>query len=185
MGARTYAINERQKEDFYTTDTQCVKELLQVVDLSENILEPSVGMGHIAKTLTAEGHRVIAIDIVDRGYPNVKLMDFMEYNEQFHGDVVMNPPFKYAKEHILHALDLIPKGHKICAFLKIQFLESQGRKELFDKCPPKEVYIYRKRVQCPKDGDYEKYKSSAMMFCWFIFEKGYKGDPIIKWIDRK
>lgn len=24
--------------------------------------------------------------------------------------------------------------------------------------------------------------SSAMCFAWFVWEKGYKGDPIIKWL---
>jgi hypothetical protein len=30
----------------------------------------------------------------------------------------------------------------------------------------------------------EKYKaSSAIAYAWFEFEKGYSGDPIIKWIN--
>ena len=33
-----------------------------------------------------------------------------------------------------------------------------------------------------RDGQFEKYKSSMMCYAWFVWEKGYKGDTILKWI---
>lgn len=27
------------------------------------------------------------------------------------------------------------------------------------------------------------YKAAAVCYCWFIFEKGFSGDPAIKWIE--
>ena len=33
------------------------------------------------------------------------------------------------------------------------------------------------------NGDFEKYKAAAVCYCWFIFEKGFSGDPTIKWIE--
>lgn len=28
-----------------------------------------------------------------------------------------------------------------------------------------------------------KFKAAAVCYCWFIFEKGFRGDPTIKWIE--
>ena len=39
------------------------------------------------------------------------------------------------------SLDLVDDGHKVVMFLKIQFLESKTRKEFFEQCPPKSVYV--------------------------------------------
>lgn len=39
-----------------------------------------------------------------------------------------------------------------------------------------------KNTKCAKNGEFEKYSSSAVAYAWFIWEKGYKGNPIIKWI---
>ena len=30
---------------------------------------------------------------------------------------------------------------------------------------------------------FDKYTSSAVAYAWFVFEKGYKGDTIVKWIN--
>ncbi len=66
-------------------------------------------------------------------------------------------------------------------FLKVLFLEGKARKELFNKYPPKTVYISSSRINCAKNGDFDTYTSSAIAYAWFIWEKGYCGETIIKW----
>lgn len=40
------------------------------------------------------------------------------------------------------------------------------------------------RLNCAKNGDFETYKNnSAIAYGWFIWEKGFKGDTIIKWFN--
>lgn len=132
---------------------------------------------------TSGGHSVIGIDTVDRGWKGTIVQDFLEYDKEISIDVVMNPPYHDADKHVLHALDMMSPKNKVCAFLKIQFLESSKRKRLFDKYKPKRIYVYRKRVACGLNGDFTKVKSSAVMYCWFIWIKGCNDDPVIKWID--
>lgn len=67
-------------------------------------------------------------------------------------------------------------------FLKLTFMESKSRKELFEKYPFKTLYVFSSRKNCAKNGDFIKNPSSAVAYGWFIWEKGFKGDPIIKWI---
>ena len=68
-------------------------------------------------------------------------------------------------------------------FLKITFLESQKRKEFFKQYPPKYVLVFSKKIQVAINGDEKMFKkSSAACYAWFVWEKGYKDNSIIKWI---
>ena len=46
----------------------------------------------------------------------------------------------------------------------------------------KEKAEYRCK-KCGKNGDFEDGDSSAIAFAWFIWEKGFKGEPTIKWFN--
>ena len=65
----------------------------------------------------------------------------MQTTEMWDGDILTNPPYKYAKEFIEHAMTIIPDGRKVFMFLKLQFLEGKARGELFKKYPPRYVYV--------------------------------------------
>lgn len=86
-------------------------------------------------------------------------------------------------EFIQKALSIIPKGRKVAMFLKLTFLEGQKRKDFFLHNPPKTVYVSASRLICAMNGDFDKYPSSAVAYAWFVWEKGYAGDPVIKWIN--
>lgn len=101
----------------------------------------------------------------------------------WNGDILTNPPYKYAQEFVEHALELIPDGKKIFMFLKVQFLESQKRRVLFDRKQLKTVYVFSKRISCATNGNFEKAGSSVIAYAWFEFEKGYHGQPTIEWIN--
>lgn len=99
-------------------------------------------------------------------------------------DIVTNPPYSKAQEFVEHALEIIEDGNKVAMFLKIQFLEGKARRELFRKYPPKTVYVSSARLRCAMNGDFEKYaKSTAVCYCWYVWQKGYTGDTVIKWIN--
>ena len=98
----------------------------------------------------------------------------------FGGDILTNPPYKYALSFVEHALELIHSGNKVIMFLKLQFLEGQERKRLFDTKQLSKVYIFSKRQQCGKNGVFKG--SSAVAYAWFVWVKGSNSDPIIKWI---
>lgn len=81
-------------------------------------------------------------------------------------------------------MNIIDPGHKVAMFLKIQFLEGKSRRALFSRWPPKTVYVSSGRLHCAMNGDFEKYaKSSAICYAWYVWEKGYTGETVIKWIN--
>ena len=65
---------------------------------------------------------------------------------------------------------------------RLAFMEGQARYELFNRYKPKTVYVFSKRLNCAKNAEFEKYKSSAIAFAWFIWEMGYVGKTELKWI---
>lgn len=181
-GASNHSDKDRQSEDYYATDPEAVKELLKRETFSNEVWECAVGGGHIAQVLVDNGYSVQSSDIIDRGYPETKIVDFLEWNKTNKDDIVTNPPYKYAKEFVNHALDISDDGVKVGMFLKLTFLEGQARKDLFAKYPPKTVYVFSKRVKCAKDGDFDSITSAAVAYAWFVWEKGFSGDTQIKWI---
>lgn len=68
-------------------------------------------------------------------------------------------------------------------FLKIQFLEGKSRRKLYQEQNPKYVYVASGRINCAKNGNFDMYKSLAVAYAWYIWEKGYKGDTIVRWFN--
>ena len=173
LGARNYAHNEREANDYYATDPKAIELLLEQESFSENIWEPACGEGHLSKVLEAKGHKVHSTDLIDRGY-GIGGQDFLNTAGTFNGDIITNPPYKYAKEFVEKALEMVPEGNKVAMFLKIQFLEGRARRILFDKHPPQTVYVSSGRLRCAMGGDFEKYgKSNAICYAWFVWRRGY------------
>jgi hypothetical protein len=68
-------------------------------------------------------------------------------------------------------------------FLKLQFLEGKSRKAFFMEHPPKTVYVSSSRLICAMNGDFSTISSSAVAYAWFVWQKGFSGEPVIRWIN--
>ena len=183
LGARNYAQNERQEHDYYATEPKALELLLEKESFSSEVWECACGEGHLAEVLKKHGYTVKATDLIDRGYGEGGV-DFLEYEGTYNGDIITNPPYKYAKEFVEKGLEVVGNGNKIAMFLKLQFLEGKARRKLFEIAPPKRIYVSSSRLCCAMNGDFEKYsKANAVTYAWFIWEKGYKGEPIVRWFN--
>lgn len=183
-GASNYTAEERQPDDYYATEPRAVELLLSKEQFQSNIWECACGGGHMSDILKATGYTVFSSDIIDRGYKGTEIIDFLEFKETNSMDIITNPPYRYAKEFAKHALDISVAGTKIAMFLKLTFLESQSRKELFQEYPFKTLYVSSARLQCAKNGEFEKYKKNgtAVAYGWYVWVKGFKGKPVIEWV---
>lgn len=181
-GASNHSESDRAELDYYATDPEAVEALLQVECFSPYIFEPACGGCHISKVLIDRGFDVISTDIVNRGSVHqTYTKDFFEIKENFR-DIITNPPYKFATEFAEHALDISDVSVKVAMFLKLTFLEGAKRKQLFDKYPPKKIYVFRNRIDCWKNGTKPDKPSRAVCYAWFVWEKGYSGRPEIAWI---
>lgn len=178
----------REKDEFYATDGfVAIPALLKLLKWNspKKIWDNCCGMGHLSVPLMFAGHNVVATDLVNRGF-GVGGVDFLaETSLHLVCDfdaIVMNPPFKLQLKFILLALKRIRQGGIVAVFLPTRYLEGDTRfTKLFDKYPPIMVAQFIKRVKCCKNADFT-IKTGATAYAWFIWEKGFKGDPVVKWI---
>ena len=187
LGASNHSETERAKNDFYATDPKTLEIFLEALKrdnlkLHNHIWECACGKGHLSKVLETEGYDVWSTDLIDRGYGTTNTDFLKSIPDEWSGDILTNPPYKYAKEFVEKAIEITRIGAYVIMLLKIQFLEGKDRKKLFDKYPPRYVYVNSARQLCYLNGDMSNKMSSATCYCWFIWENGFKGEPIIRWI---
>ena len=192
LGASNHTHKERQNEDFYATDPVATEWLLKLENIHDVVIDNSVGEGDLMFPIIKSGRKVIGFDIVNRfsqhpgfEFRNENWLDFNP-DKLLNADIIFNPPYKLAQEFVEHSINLVEEGRKVCAFLKLQFLESKKRKELFEKYPPKIVYVSSSRILCAKNADFTGMREaggSAVAYAWYVWEKGYKGETLIKWFN--
>ena len=182
-----YFVGNRRNQnaeahDYYATEPKATEVLLEQEHFAPVVWECACGEGHISKVLESHGYNVVSTDLVYRGYGRLNPCDFLlEDVVDFSGDIITNPPYKYALEFVKHALNIVQQGRKVAMFLKLTFLEGKARKAFFLKNPPKVVYVSSSRLECGKNGKFER--KNAVAYAWFVWEKGFCGDPIIKWVN--
>lgn len=195
LGTNNGSTANREKNDFYATSPTATKLMMNWLKkeipncVNWNVWEPCCGMGHIAEVLKNDFKIKVgaATDLIDRHYGTQK--DFLKTFSMENGTnaIITNPPYSAALEFTEHAIDLLSDGQYYVFLGRIQFLEGKKRKEFFKNNPPKYVLVHSERVNCWKDGKPEfnkngKEVSSAICYSWFVFEKGYKGKPMICWL---
>lgn len=194
LAASNHCNTERADEDFYATDPNALQLLINKLNtdniiLHKNIWECAVGQGHLSTVLKENNYNVFSSDLIDRGYNNTYIIDFLndKLNRPFDTfDILTNPPYKYAEDFVYKALDILQDGEYCIMFLKIQFLEGKSRYNLFMNYPPKFVYVHSTRQVCAPNGEFigenGKKIGSAVCYAWYIWEKGFKGNTTIRWI---
>ncbi len=190
-GASNHSNIEREENDFYATPPIATKVLVKY--LKENypnikdktIWEPACGKGDISKVLTENGFNVCSSDIINRGYGICgEGMNFLEFTDERNCNIITNPPYKYAKEFVEKAMELITDDNYCCMLLKLTFLEGKKRYEMFKKYPPMKVLVFSDRINCALGGDFENTNEigGAVCYAWYIWKKGYQGKTEIDWL---
>lgn len=183
LGASSHSWTERQREDYYATEPKAMELLLAEEKFAPHVWECACGEGHLSRVLEAHGYDVRSTDFIYRGYGETETIDFLKAEGSFDGDIITNPPYKFALEFVKKALRMVGTGRKVAMFLKLTFLEGKGRKQFFLENPPKTVYVSSSRLICAVNGNFKMITSSAVAYAWFVWEKGFVGEPVIRWIN--
>lgn len=191
LGASNHTDKERETDDFYATDQKAIDILVgyKGVKLPKGIWEPSCGSGCLSERLIKYGHYVVSTDLVDRGY-GVGGVNFFQQTSMPDGcsAIVTNPPYKFATDYVIHALDLLPDKGLLCLFLKTTFAEGKERYiRIFSRSRPMYILQCSERVLCAKNAEFDKMKAcggSAVSYAWWIWKKGYKGCTTLDWINH-
>jgi hypothetical protein len=188
IGASNHSDYERAENDYYATSPIAIDKLASKFEIPSRIWEPACGEGHLSKRLIELGHDVFSTDLINRGYGTQ--LDFLSlesynYKDQF-PCILTNPPYKYVTEFILRTMELLPEDGYGIFLLKTTALESKKRYEkIYKHTPPLYLFQFIERLQCARNGDFEKVQQtggSAASYAWFVFRKGNTSPTQIYWI---
>lgn len=184
------STTEKADNDFYATDPNTVREFLNIAkndfeDVSR-IWENCAGQGHLAEVVKEyfKDSTVCTTDLIDRGYCTADV-DFLNSSFNPNADLIItNPPFSLVNDFIVKGLE---KTNRYLVYLcKIQMLETVGRKEILEDSPLKYIYVHSKRQATWKNGEpldpQGKKWATTMCLAWFVWDKEYKGEPIVRFI---
>jgi hypothetical protein len=183
------STTEKAENDFYATPPKTTSEFLnKTYSIFENVKlihEPCCGQGHLSEILKDYFDcTIISTDLIDRGY-GMGGVDFLNPDFNPKADLIItNPPFSLVNDFIRVGLE---KTNRYLVYLcKIQLLETVGRKELLENSPLKYVYVHSKRQATWKNGEpldpNGKPWATTMCLAWFVWDKQYSGEPIIKFL---
>lgn len=181
----------RSNLDFYQTPEEDVKKFLRTSGLVPNaglVLEPAAGDGNIVrclKELRPEA-KIVAGDIAQREFELDYVADFLTQPFKKEVDcIITNPPFTHALEFIVKSLEIC-KGDVIM-LLKVAFVAGQKRRALFERGHLKSIYVSSSRINCYMPGvatssTGRRTNSATLDMGWYVFNRNYKGEPVIKWL---
>lgn len=172
----TNNTGKRRKSDFYETPYSITRHLLAVEQFPNQILEPACGDGAIVKVLIDHGYSVTAYD---------KEVDFLTETNTYES-VITNPPFSLAKEFIQKCNTVC--SNKFALLLPLSYLHGKSRYDSFysnNNIGLKSVYVFTRYPMLGEpiraDG---KYNTGMMVYAWYVFEKSYSDEPVLRWIDN-
>lgn len=183
LGASNHVEQDRAVHDYYSTDPIAAEWLLKIeTNLSDSIWECACGENALSNIFKAHGKTVRCSDLVVR-CDGIEQLDFLQCNTPMpNTDIVTNPPYKLALPFLEKALSIVDEGRYVCMFLKLTFLEGKARRLFFEQNPPIRVWVSSSRLNCLPNGQ-SKNQSSAVCYAWFVWKKGYKGYPEIRWFN--
>jgi len=175
---------EREKDDFYPTPPEPTRALLhaEIDRLREfpSIWEPAAGDGAMVREMESVGLRVVSSDLIDRGC-GADIRSFYAFQSSPAPAIVTNPPFAECNRDpgwVRHALDALDVEY-MALLLPINWLGASGRAALWAQFQPSRIYLMRWRVDFTGQG------APPMLNGWFVWDKAWKGETVLRMLDRK
>lgn len=183
MKGKNFSCNntgKRKKSDFYETPFSMTQQLVETgeFDPLKVTLEPACGNGAILKILR-KNQFLFAF-----GYD--KEVDFLKETGKF-SQIITNPPFSLAFEFIKQAKKV--STEKFAMLLPLSYLHGKKRlDEIFSdrEYPLSKVYVFCRYPMLGEDlREDGKYNTGMMVYAWYIWEKDYQQEPMIRWLDNQ
>jgi hypothetical protein len=179
---------ERAESDFYIEPRWIVESLLAAETFTGIVHDPCCGGGNIVGACLQHGIAATGSDLYDRGYGERR--DAFSITEPF-DNLISNPPFKLIEQVVRYFLPLV--RHKLVLLARLNILEGQERRVLFDESPPARVWVSSRRVSIPP-GDLAHPRDQfgatdplpasggSTAFAWVVWDKNCTGPPVLGWL---
>ena len=172
---------DRNERDFYQTPLSITHQLLENEPFdfeNETFLEPAHGHGAITSVLQGHSNNVTYYDIEK---------DFFTETESY-DNIITNPPFNLANRWIEKCKQVSNK--KFALLLPINYITSQERYDgnvfMDDDFKLETMYTFTRATSMTSDDVRPdgKYPAGMLYVAWYVWNKEYKGDTKLKWINN-
>lgn len=178
---------EREKDDFYPTPPEPTRAFLHAeIDRLRDfgtIWEPAAGDGAMVREMEALGLTVRASDLVDRGC-DADVRSFYEFPLAPSAAIVTNPPFAECgwgngkARWLKHALDTLDVEY-MALLMNWSWPGAGGLAPFYAAHPPARVYLMRWKIDFTGQG------APPMLNGWFVWDRKWKGETVLRMLDRK
>jgi hypothetical protein len=140
----------------------------------EMVWDPACGAGHMAIPLAEYFEEVLATDVHDWGFGDVRNLDFTmvarDTLKRRPAWVIGNPPFVLAERFVDRALDIAVEG--VAMLLRLNWLEGGERYELIFGSDRRPTFVCPFAERVPMiEGVYDPEASSATAYAWYIWDR--------------
>ena len=187
----------RKKYDFYETPIELCRASLARFQADERpemytVLDAGAGSGVWGKAFDETIHwseRICVGGVEIQMPPRPKYYDFwysqdyldLNFDDDKFDLIFGNPPYSIAEEFVRKGMELVIDGGYVYFLLRLAFLESKKRINLFNKFPPKRVYVLQRRPSFFSANGKTR-TTDATSYAMFLWQKGYEGKPELDWL---
>jgi hypothetical protein len=177
---------EREPQEFYPTPPEPTRAILhaKIDRLREfdGVWEPACGNGAMVRECKTVGLTTFASDLVQRGAAKT-VRDFYDFKVAAFPAILTNPPFDQCgwrngkARWLYHALDVLNVEY-MALLLNWNFPGAGGLGPFWAKYPPARVYLMRWKIDFTGQG------APPMLNAWFVWDRKYKGETVLRMLDR-
>ncbi|MBZ9894224.1 hypothetical protein LB545_07685 [Mesorhizobium sp. BR1-1-6] len=178
---------EREKDDFYPTPPEPTRALLhaEINRLKEfgTIWEPAAGDGAMVREMESVGLTVRASDLIDRGC-DADIRSFYDFPVAPARAIITNPPFSECgwgngkARWLKHALDVLDVEY-MALLMNWGWPGAGGLGPFYAAHPPARVYLMRWKIDFTGQG------APPMLNAWFVWDRAWRGETVLRMLDRK
>ena len=173
----------RDPDDWYVEPEWISERLFEVETFKGEVFDPACGIGRILDAAAAAGLRTRGADIVDRrARHRFQQGDFLTAPHSKAENVVVNPPFRLAREFALKALEIATR--KVAIVFPTARLNAAT---WLASTPLSNVLFISPRPSMPPGTAIlsgAKPGGGRSDFCWLVWERDHRGTATVSWLRR-
>lgn len=162
---------ERKELDCYETPAWVTDALVRhLPQINGRVWEPACASGKMVNALKKHGFDVDWSDIASE-----TSVDFLRANVRDYGAIITNPPYAYAFQFIVHALELTNPRGVVAMLLRTDYDHAASRLNLFRVAPFAKKVVLTRRIKWFEDSKGQPSFNHA----WFIWDWKHQGPPTL------
>lgn len=191
-------LNPRIPNDHYPTPPKLCKAALLTLPghlalKPIRVLDPGAGSGawgQAAREIMHADTNIGGIDIRDidipGGYtywkPRTDFLELPDADPFYRPDLIIgNPPYQKAEEFVRKSLGMLKLGGHCLFLLRLAFLESKKRQDLYKNLPPQKVTVLVERPSFTTNR-HGKAGTDSDAYGLFLWQRGLKTTTSLQWL---